>query len=508
MTPHGAPGAANRTLAAEEPSPWLGENPVGEIVFEPDGVLVAYNAAAARMFRVPDSVDLRGRNCRHLCMSSARFDDTIRALQYTGKLENWDGGFTRFDNTPLHVVVNLEGTFDANRKLVLVRAHMFNITEWRRSQEQTQSGQRAEALGRLAGGIAHDFNNVLTIITGHAERLSMALPAGSPLRKSAEAIQESAARAATLTRQLLAIGRRQVLQPKAVNVNSLLRALEGDFRRTFGRRVLVTFDETLALPEVRVDPDHIERALATLATHSVDTMPDGGLLRFSAALKHVGPDRPSEQAFVLPGAYVQIAITHTGKRLGDSDVRLFEPFFAADGHGASLGLAAVFGVVKQSGGYLWVDSTKGEGTTFTILFPVLQDAAADAAGRTAPAQLTVVVADDEAIIRRLVAQTLKDEGYVVLEASCGAEAAALFEAHSNRIDLLISDVVMAGGGQQLGDALLATVQDLKVLYISGFPEDRRGEANPRSRFMQKPFTIGQLRETVRSLVGATAGARS
>ncbi len=367
-------------MTTADATEWLEEHAAGDVLFAPDGILLDYNAAAERMFRVPQHLDLRGQSLLPFCEHLDRFDEMIRALQVTGRLQNWDGAFTRVDGTHLHVVVNLVGNFDVGRALVSVRAHLFNITEWRRGHDRTVFGQRAEAVGRLAGGIAHDFNNLLTVISGHAERLVTSLGLDDPRRRSASAIHEAADRAARLTRQLLAFGRRQLLMPEAADPNELVRSVEGDVRRTFGRRIGVVLSIAPVLPAVFVDPTQIESALGTLVAFRVDAMPDGGTLRFRTKRRDVGADRPEALAFVRPGSYVEIEIADAGPSLdADAQVRLFEPFYANKHYteGDGLGLAAVFGVIKQSGGYIWIDSQRPFGATFTILLPVHDPAAPD-----------------------------------------------------------------------------------------------------------------------------------
>ena len=360
-------------MSSPDATQWLEDHSAGDVLFNPDGVLLEYNHAAARMFRVPHGTTIRGQNLLQFCLHRDRFAEMIQALLVTGRLQNWDAAFTRVDGTHLHVVVNLVANFDPARALVSVRAHVFNITEWRLGHERTLFGQRAEAVGRLAGGIAHDFNNLLTVISGHAERLVTMLGLDDSRRRSASAIQEAAGRAARLTRQLLAFGRRQMLVPESVDPNQLVRTVEADVRRTFGRRIAVGLATAAALPPVFVDPSELECALGAVVAHRVNAMPDGGSLIFRTGLREIGSDRPEAVAFVQPGRYVEIQIADSGPPIApDALVRLFEPFYTAMSRDAGLGLAAVFGVIKQSGGYIWADSRQPTGATFTILVPAHQ----------------------------------------------------------------------------------------------------------------------------------------
>ncbi len=489
--------------AADQASAWLADNAAGDIVLNPDGWLLECNRAAARMFRLPDDYDGRGLNIRQFCRVPERFMDTVQALQVTGRLENWDGDFVALDGAPIHVVVNLVGNFDEHRRLSSIRAYLFNITEWRRGHERALFGQRLETIGRLAGGIAHDFNNLLTVISGHAECLTMALPADDPMLRSIAAIQESAARAATLTQKLLAFGRRQVLQARVVDPSELVLTVEADVRRTFGRRILVSAEIVRPLWPVRVDPAQIERALGTIAAHAVDAMSDGGAVTFRAENLAVGFDYPQARSFVQRGRYVRIDVTCAGMALDvDAQMRVFEPFFTANGSARDgMGLAAVFGLVKQSGGYIWLDSERAMQTTFTILLPADEAAGVVLASHATRVANTVLVVDDDVEVRGLIVKILKHQGFTVHEAGTAEAGAAICEAHE--VNLLISDVVLEGvRGDEFAAGLLATRPDLKLMCISGYPESQavRGLDPARAVFLEKPFSARELVERVRELL--------
>jgi two-component system cell cycle sensor histidine kinase/response regulator CckA len=488
---------------ADQASAWLEENAAGDIVLNPEGWLLDCNRAAARMFRLPDDYDGRGLNIRQFCRVPERFIETVQALQVTGRLENWDGDFVALDGTPIHVVVNLVGNFDEHRGLATIRAYLFNITEWRRGHERTLFGERLETIGRLAGGIAHDFNNLLTVISGHAECLTMAMPADDPMLRSVAAIQESAARAATLTQKLLAFGRRQVLQARVIDPSSLLLNVEADVRRTFGRRLLVSAEIVRPLWPVRVDPVQIERALGTIAAHAVDSMADGGAVTFRAGNVEVGVDSPQARSFVQRGRYVRIEVACAGMVLDlDAQMRVFEPFFTAKGSPRDgMGLAAVFGLVKQSGGYIWLDSERAMQTTFTMLLPADAASAAALVASTRRVANAVLVVDDDHEVRGLIVKILQHQGFVVHEAGTADAGAEICESHE--IDLLISDVVLDGvRGDEFAAGLLATRPDLKLMCISGYPESQavRGMDPARSVFLEKPFSARELVERVRELL--------
>ncbi len=483
-------------------SNWLEQDGAGDIIMSPEGWLLDCNRAASRMFRLPDDYDGRGLNIRQFCKYPERFLETVQAVQVTGRLENWDGDFVALDGAPLHVVVNLVGNFDENRHLQSIRAYLFNITEWRRGHERTMFGQRIETIGKLAGGIAHDFNNLLTVISGHAECLAMSVEPGDSMHRSVSAIQECSARAAALTQKLLAFGRRQVLQPKLVDVAALITTVEADVRRTFGRRIAVSAAVERPLAPVRVDPVHIERALGTIAAHAIDAMPDGGAVSFRARNIQVGVELPHARAFVKEGAYVRIEIACSGMTLDDeAQVRVFEPFFLEKGSVRDgLGLAAVFGVIKQSDGYVWLDIERAMQATFTVLLPIDQEAA-EAQKQAEPACHTILVVDDDEEVRGLIVKILQHQGYPVHQASTTDEATAVCGSHE--IGLLISDVVLGGArGDEHAVGLLNAYPKMKLMCISGYPEAlalREIDAS-RATFLEKPFSARDLVKRVRDLL--------
>jgi two-component system cell cycle sensor histidine kinase/response regulator CckA len=486
---------------SDQVAAWLEQDGAGDIVMSPEGWLLDCNGAAARMFRLPDDYDGRGLNIRQFCRFPERFLETVQAVQVTGRLENWDGDFVALDGAPLHVVVNLVGNFDERRVLQSIRAYLFNITEWRRGHERTMFGQRIETIGKLAGGIAHDFNNLLTVIGGHADVLAMALEPGDPMHRSVAAIQECSARAAALTQKLLAFGRRQVLQPKLVDLTALINTVEADVRRTFGRRIVVGVD-VAALAPVRVDPAHIERALGTVAAHAIDAMQEGGAVNFRARTVTIGLDQPQARSFVKHGRYVRIEIGCSGMVLDDeAQLRVFEPFFLEKGSVRDgLGLAAVFGVIKQSGGYIWLDSERTMQSTFTVLLPV-DEAAAATQPAIEPTSKTILVVDDDEEVRGLIGKILQHQGYDVLQVSTTDEATAMCSAHD--IGLLISDVVLGSDrGDEHAAKLLGEYPRMKLMCISGYPEAVaiKGLDQARASFLEKPFSARELVKRVRDMV--------
>jgi two-component system, cell cycle sensor histidine kinase and response regulator CckA len=380
--------------------------------------------------------------------------------------------------------------------------------ELERSQEQLLHAQKMEAVGRLAGGIAHDFNNLMTVILGHTEILGEALPEGDPARADLEDVKVAGERAAALTRQLLAFSRQQVLAPKVVSMNDVIAGTHKLLSRVIGEDVeLRTIESTTAQP-VCVDRGQIEQVLMNLAVNARDAMPRGGTL----TLEISSTELDGSQLNLKAGHYTTVAVTDTGHGMNElTKARIFEPFFTtkAPGKGTGLGLSTVFGIVRQSGGAVAVDSEPGKGATFTLYFPV---ASAD---RTTSARVprpalprgteSVLLVEDEEGVRSLVRKALSRSGYRVLEASDGEQALRVAEEHSGEIDLLLSDVVMPrmSGGELLAKVAVARPR-MKVLFMSGYTDDTiiHHGIDRDFAFIQKPVTSDQLMRKIRSVLEA------
>jgi signal transduction histidine kinase len=383
--------------------------------------------------------------------------------------------------------------------------------ERRQLQEQLFHAQKMEAIGRLAGGVAHDFNNVLTAILGSAELLLLDTPSDAAGREEVGIIHDAATRAQHLIRQLLAFSSRQVLQPAVVDLNALVRDVAKMLRRLIGEDVALAIEPAPDLGAVRVDPGQIEQVLVNLVVNARDAMLDGGRLAITTS----NVDAPAGEPGDLPeGRYVRLEVSDTGVGMTPETLgRVFEPFFTTKPHGkgTGLGLAMVYGIVRQSGGRIAVESAPGAGTKFRIYLPRV-DAAVDVAPQAPPVAAppkatraeTVLVAEDEHMVRVLVRKVLEQAGYTVLLAASGAEALHLAEQYDGTIHLLVSDVVMPGmNGRELMRRLVRRRPDVKVLYLSGYSEEaveRHGVLDPGTAFMQKPFTPAALARRVRELL--------
>lgn len=394
----------------------------------------------------------------------------------------------------------------------LIRGSIIDLTQTKKLQEQFRQAQKMEAVGQLAGGIAHDFNNLLTIIFGYGEALLAKLPSADPLRGAVDSIMEAGDRAASLTRQLLAFSRQQVLQPKALNLNSVISKTETMLRRLIGEDVILTADLDPQLGIVKADPSQLEQVLMNLAVNSRDAMPKGGRLTIETRNVILDETFCRGLADLRPGPYAMLTVIDSGTGMDEATkARAFEPFFTTKGpgKGTGLGLATVHGIVKQSGGHVEVFSEVSGGTTIKIFLPQIEAAQTvlrgDSAVRDMPrGNETVLLVEDEEPVRALGQQVLKSCGYDVLVAQDGNQALEVANAHPGGIDLLVSDVVMPHlGGKQLAEQITALRPMCRVLFLSGYTADaviREGVGESEFEFLQKPFTPLLLAKKVREVL--------
>jgi len=388
-----------------------------------------------------------------------------------------------------------------------------DITHELELEDQYRQTQKIDGIGRLAGGVAHDFNNILAVICGHTDLALTQVSSDAPLRSNLESVRESAERGANLTRQLLAFARRQVIEPRIVNLNELITSLDQTLHRLTGQDIKLVIHTAPDLGQIKADPRQIEQALLNLTVNAHDAMPNGGTLTIST--ENVTLDENyARRHLVTPGDYALVNVSDTGVGMTEEVKKhIFEPFFTTkeEGKGTGLGLATCFGIIQQSNGHIHCDSEAGKGTQFKIYLPRVR-AGEDA---TVPHETlnhlphgteTILLAEDEPSLRRLMARVLRAQGYTILEAADGNEALALAQANGNRIQLLLTDVIMPGlSGKMLGEWLRQVNPGIKVLFISGYINNsavRDAMAKPGTLFLQKPFNPLDLARKVREALEA------
>jgi len=404
---------------------------------------------------------------------------------------------------------------DASGVVRQLRGVMVDITERKQLEEQFQQAQKMEAVGRLAGGVAHDFNNLLTVITGYAQLLSGRLGAVEPLSQYVDEIQKAGGRAAALTRRLLAFSRKQAIAPQVLDLNAAVANMEKILRRLIGEDIELETVQRPDLGMVKADPAQIEQVIMNLAVNSRDAMPQGGKLIIETANVELDGAYAGSHVAVSPGPYVMLAVSDTGVGMdAETRARIFEPFFTTKerGRGTGLGLATVYGIVKQSAGNIWVYSERGRGTTFKIYLPraeeVVVAAHVFAAQATPPrGSETILLVEDEDGVRSLVRRVLQESGYTVLEASRPNEALTTCQQYEGLIHLLFTDVVMPQmSGRELAEKLSPLRPEMKTLYMSGYTDVailHHGVLDPGMPFLQKPFTTEAIAHKVRQVLDAS-----
>jgi len=395
-------------------------------------------------------------------------------------------------------------------------AFVSDVTQRKRLEEQLMHARKMEAVGRLAGGVAHDFNNMLTVVSGYAQMILDQAPALDPLRGHAEEILRAAGRAAALTNQLLAFSRPQIARPRVFGVNTVLTQAAKMLHRLIGEDIELSLSLSPDAGNIKADPGRLEQAIVNLAANARDAMPTGGRITIETANTTLDDTYAKTHLDVQPGEYVMIAVSDDGNGMdAETRRRIFEPFFTtkAKGKGTGLGLAMVYGIVKQAGGDIWVYSELGKGTVFKLYFPRVREPASALGGHSAPPLAreggeTVLVVEDERDVRELTAKMLKRMGYHALAAAGGAEALAIAGSYAGRIALVVTDVVMPDmGGGRLAEELRRRRPDIKILFISGYTGNTisKRDALGAAAFLAKPFSREELARKVREALGGRRG---
>ena len=389
----------------------------------------------------------------------------------------------------------------AVEKLIIVNR---DITERRHLEQQLLLSQRLEAVGKLSGGIAHDFNNILGVIIGYSEAMLQKMAPDDPLREAVNEIEKAGQRAAALTQQLLAFSRKQVLEPKILDLNSIVADVEKMLRRLIGEDIDLKIVPSQSLGKVKADRGQIEQVILNLAVNARDAMPRGGQLKIQTANVDLDETAARSLRYVVPGRYVMLQVSDTGTGMTpEVQAHIFEPFYTTkeQGKGTGLGLATVYGVIKQSGGYILLHSEVGKGARFDVYLPRAEGVAEVAPPSEAPIKrvqgsTTILLVEDESSLRKLTGNTLKEAGYKVLEAGEAFQAMELAKEFDGTIDLLLTDVVMPGlSGRELAEKLRPERPEMRVLYISGYTDGAvatHGVLESGITILRKPFTRAQL----------------
>ncbi|HWY20583.1 MAG TPA: ATP-binding protein [Candidatus Acidoferrum sp.] len=480
------------------------------------GQLLDVNPALLAILGYASAKDLLGKHLGALYSDTQRWfelaDHLRSAVPFNGLIVEW----MRKDGSATEIRVSGRTVSDGGKEKTF-ELFAEDVTERRALEQQLRQSQKMEAVGRLAGGIAHDFNNLLMVISGYSEFLLDRLGPEPALRAPAQEIANAAGRATSLTRQLLAFSRKQMLAPKILDLNGVVTENLKMLTRVIGEDIDLVMVPAAGLGAVRADAGQIEQVIMNLAVNARDAMPSGGKLTIETSNVSIDEDHARVHPPLSPGNYVMLAISDTGAGMdSETQSRIFEPFFTTKGpKGTGLGLSTVYGIVKQSGGYIWVSSETGKGTTFKVYLPRVAELAQTAAQVTAPAESvapepgteTVLLVEDEANLRYLARQFLEKQGYRVIDAADGAVAMQIAVAHEGVIHLLLTDVIMPGmNGRELAQHISEIRPNVKVLYMSGYTENvigRNGTLDAGVRLLQKPFTLRDLKSKVREVLDST-----
>jgi PAS domain S-box-containing protein len=434
-------------------------------------------------------------------------DRLLEVLRRNGRIEGWETSLRRRDGST--VPVRISGWLSGgNGTPEIFSPYVEDMTRQNTLEQQVRQVQKLEAVGRLAGGMAHDFNNVLVVIKLSTELMLAQITPDNPFSKPMLQILNAADRAAALTRQMLAFGRQQIMRARVINLNSVVTETTHMLRQVIGEDIELVTNLAEYLENSRLDPDQVTQVVLNLAVNARDAMPKGGMLHLETATVDLDEAYTKEHPPVQPGRYVMLTVSDNGTGIDKSILpRIFDPFFTTKevGKGTGLGLSIVYGIVKQCGGYIWVYSEPGQGTTFKLYFP----ATAAPVERTIlrsetslrPSGQTVLVVEDESTIRSKVRECLQQLGYSVFEADSGPAALQICEDLQGKVDLVLTDLVMSGmGGHELASRLAERYSGIRVLFMSGYTEDsaaRREILLKGSAFLQKPFSVADLSSAVR-----------
>ncbi|MGH7403768.1 MAG: ATP-binding protein, partial [Candidatus Rokuibacteriota bacterium] len=473
--------------------------------------ILAANAAAARIAGYPNVAALLDASVAELYADAGDRARVLAALERGDTVQDLEVQGRRRDGTLIWVSLNVRPVKGTGGRLLHYEWSLADITERRHLESQLRQAQKMEAVGQLAGGVAHDFNNLLTVIGGRCYLMLGKLGPDDALRREVELVRSTAERAARLTHQLLAFSRKQVLEPRVLDLNETVTGIEPLLRRLIGEHIEISVTRGAGLGRVKADAGQLEQVILNLAVNARDAMPRGGRLILETA--NVTLDEPATRRTpdLTAGRYVVLSVTDSGHGM-DAATRgqIFEPFFTTKevGRGTGLGLATVYGILKQSGGFIDVESEPGRGASFKVYLPRVEETVAVGGPARPGTRLrgseTVLLVEDDESLRMLAREILTVQGYVVLEAPSPRDALRIHQTHPDRIHLLLTDVVMPEmNGRQLADHLKIARSDMAVLFMSGYTGAalaQRGGAEFAGHLLPKPFTPDGLSRRVREVL--------
>ena len=502
-------------VAQERYRRFFEEDLAGDFICSPSGHILACNPAFARIFGYSAVHEMLGLNIGEFYASADARETFWRMLASRKKLEYYEAQMIDRSGAPVHIIENVVGSYDGRGDLLEIKGYILDNSERKKLEEQLRQAQKMEAVGRLAGGVAHDFNNLLTVIIGYSNLIlsfgDQSHASGiETILKQIETIKSAGERAAVLTRQLLAFSRKQVLQPKVLNLNEVSGNMSRILKRLIGEDIEMILQLDPAVGLVNADPGQIEQVILNLAVNARDAMPDGGKLIIETSnvvLDHAYATRHVE---VQPGLHVMLAVSDTGTGIApDATEHIFEPFFTTKESGTGLGLATVYGIIRQSGGHIEVYSEVGQGATFKIYLPRVDAPKEESLAFVEPAASfdgsgTILLVEDEDMVRAFTADVLRRRGYQVLEAAEGRQALDVLQQHEEGVELVLTDVVMPGmNGSQLANRIRELQPDAKVLFMSGYTDTaivHHGVLDPGVQCIQKPFTPDALAKRVKEMI--------
>jgi len=485
------------------------------VATDPEGIVIFWNKFAENLYGWT-AEEAVGKTIEELTPSPFLREHSAEIVQRGAAGESWTGEFVVQGKSgkAFPALFTTSPVLDERTRVLGFVRVSIDLTERRNLEEQFRQSQKMDAVGRLAGGIAHDFNNLLTVIRLNTELIIESFDPTDPRSDDVKQIKSAAERASSLTRQLLAFSRKQILQPRVLDMNSVVGTVEPMLRRLIGEDITIT-SQCIARGYVVADPGQLEQILVNLIVNARDAMPQGGRISIETKNVELDDNYTSEHAPVVPGHYVMLAVSDTGVGMNrETREHAFDPFFTTKeaGKGTGLGLATVYGIVKQSGGYVWIYSEPGQGTSVKLYFPEVSAAAAfgpsaelqTAARSVQRGSETILLVEDEEAVRGLACRILEKQGYRVIPAQHGRDAMDIAAREQGRIDLVLTDVVMPGmNGRGLVERLSGIRPAIKSLYMSGYTDDdiiRRGFMEPSKSFLQKPFTSEALLLTVRKVL--------